>query len=90
MLAIAILGIAGSEVWIGGRYLGISVTGLPRDKDQGTGSRNEGNGVWERKERGLGTRKTGSGNEKNGAGDEDNEIRERGERGLKTRCVINR
>jgi hypothetical protein len=33
MLAIAILDIAGNEVWVGGRYLGISVTGLPRDED---------------------------------------------------------
>jgi hypothetical protein len=38
MLAIAILGIAGSE-------LGVGVTGLPRDEDQGTGSGNEENGV---------------------------------------------
>jgi hypothetical protein len=90
MLAIATLGIAGSEVWVGGRYLGVSVTGLPRDKDQGTGSGNEGNGVWERKERGLGTRKTGFGNEKDGAKDEDNGVRERKERGLKTRCVTSR
>jgi hypothetical protein len=90
MLAIAILGIAESEVWVGGRYLGISVTGLPRDEDQGTGSGSEGNGVWERKERGLGTRKTGSGNKKDGAGDEDNGVRERGERELRTRCVISR
>jgi hypothetical protein len=90
MLAIAILGIAGSEVWVGGRYLGVSVTGLPRDKDQGTGSGNEGNGVWERKERGLGTRKTGSGNEEDGAGNEDNGVRKREERGLRTRCVISR
>jgi hypothetical protein len=65
MLAIAILGIAGSEVWIGGRYLGISVTGLPRDEDQGTGSGNERNGVWERRERNLGTGGTGPGNEEN-------------------------
>jgi hypothetical protein len=90
MLAIAILGIAGSEVWVGGRYLGVSVTGLPRDEDQGTGSGNKGNGIWERKERGLGTRKTGSGNEKDGAGDKDNGVRERGKRELRTRCVISR
>jgi hypothetical protein len=90
MLAIATLGIAGSEVWIGGRYLGVSVIGLPRDEDQGTGSGNEGNGVWEREGRGLGTRKTGSGNEEDGAGDEDNGVREREERGLRTRCVISR
>jgi hypothetical protein len=87
MLAIAILGIAGSEVWVGGRYLGVSVTGLPRDEDQGTGFGNEGNEIWERKERGLGTRKTGFGNEEDGAGDEDNGIREREERELRTRCV---
>jgi hypothetical protein len=97
MLAIATLGIAGSEIWIGSRHLGVSVTGLPRDKDQGTGSGNEGNGVWERGERGLGTRRTGlgtritgSGNEEDGAGDEDNGVRERGERGLRTRCVTSR
>jgi hypothetical protein len=90
MLAIAILGIAGSEVWVGGRYLGISVTGLPRDEDQGTGSGNEGNGVWEREERGLGTRKTGFGNEEKGAGDEDNGVREREKRSLRTRCVTSR
>jgi hypothetical protein len=90
MLAITTLGIAGSEVWVGGRHLGISVTGLPRDENQGTGSGNKRNGVWERKKRGLGTRKTGSGNEKDEAGDEDNGVRERGKRGLKTRCVINR
>jgi hypothetical protein len=70
MLAIAILGIAGNEVWVGGRYLGVGVTGLPRDEDQGTGSGNEGNGAWERGEQGLGTRRTGSGNK-------DNEVRER-------------
>jgi hypothetical protein len=90
MLAIAILGIAGSKVWVGGRYLGVSVTGLPRDKDQGTGSGNEGNGVWEREERGLGTRKTRFGNEENGAGDKDNGVRERGKRGLRTKCVTSR
>jgi hypothetical protein len=90
MLAIAILGIAGNEVWIGGRYLGVSVTRLPRDEDQGTGSGNERNGIWERKERGLGTRKTGSGNEEDGAGNEDNGVRERGKRGLRTRCVTSR
>jgi hypothetical protein len=83
MLAIATLGIAGSEVWIGGRYLGVSVTGLPRDEDQGTGSGNEGNGIWERGERDLGTRGTGSGNEGNG-------VWEREERGLRTRCVTSR
>jgi hypothetical protein len=87
MLAIAILGIAGSEVWVGGRHLGVSVTGLPRDEDQGTGS---GNGVWEREGRGLGTRRTGFRNEEDGAGDEDNGVRERGKRGLRTRCVISR
>jgi hypothetical protein len=45
MLAIATLGIAGSEVWVGGRYLGVGVTGLPRDEDQGTWSGNEENRV---------------------------------------------
>jgi hypothetical protein len=45
MLAIAVLGIAGSEVWVGNRYLGVGVTGLPRDEDQGTGSGNEKNGI---------------------------------------------
>jgi hypothetical protein len=90
MLAIATLGIAGNEIWVGGRHLGISVTGLPRDEDQGTGSGNKGNGVWEREERGLGTRKTGSGNEEDEAGNEDNRVRERGERGLRTRCVTSR
>jgi hypothetical protein len=65
MLAIATLGIAENEVWVGGRYLGIGVTGLPRDKDQETGSGNEGNGVWKRGKRGLKTKKTGSENEKN-------------------------
>jgi hypothetical protein len=54
MLAIATLGIAGSKVWIGGRHLGVSVTGLPRDEDQGTGSGNEENRVWERGGRGWG------------------------------------
>jgi hypothetical protein len=90
MLAIATFGIAGSEVWVGGRYLGISVTGLPRDEDQGTGSGNEGNGILEREERGPGTRKTGFGNEKNEAEDEDNVARKREKRGLRTRCVTNR
>jgi hypothetical protein len=68
MLAIAILGITGSEVWVGGRHLGVGVTGLPRDEDQGTGSGNKENRVWERGgrgwgrgERGLGARRTGSG-----------------------------
>jgi hypothetical protein len=78
MLAITTLGIAGSKIWVGGRHLGVSVTGLPRDEDQGTGSGNEGNGVWEREGRGLGTRGTGSGNGRNGAW-------ERGEQGLGTR-----
>jgi hypothetical protein len=63
MLAIATLGITGSEVWVGGRHLGVGVTGLPRDEDQGTGSGNEENGVWEQGERGLRTRRTRSGNE---------------------------
>jgi hypothetical protein len=54
MLAIAILGIAGSKVWVGGRHLGVSVTGLPRDKYQGTESENEGNRVWEREGRSWG------------------------------------
>jgi hypothetical protein len=44
MLAIAALGIAGSEAWTEGRHLGVGVTGLPRDEDQGTGSGNEENG----------------------------------------------
>jgi hypothetical protein len=65
MLAIAILGITGNKIWVGGRYLGISVTGLPRDEDQGTESGNEGNGVWERGERDLETGETGPGNEEN-------------------------
>jgi hypothetical protein len=59
MLAIAILGIAGSEVWVGGHYLGVGVTGLPRDKDQGTGSGNEENG---------------SGNEENGVSEQKNGV----------------
>jgi hypothetical protein len=80
MLAIAILGIAGNKVWVGDRYLGVGVTGLPRDEDQGmgsgdeengsgneeNGSEDEENGVWERGERGLRTRRTGSENEENG------------------------
>jgi hypothetical protein len=74
MLAIATLGIAGSKIWVGGRHLGVSVTGLPRDENQGTGSGNEGNGVWERGERDLGTGGTGPGNE-------ENRVWERGGRG---------
>jgi hypothetical protein len=45
MLAIATLGIAGSKVWVGGCHLGVGEAGLPRDKDQGTGSGDEENGI---------------------------------------------
>jgi hypothetical protein len=90
MLAIATLGIAGSEIWIGGRHLDVSVTGLPRDEDQEMKSGNEKNGIWEREKRGLGTRRTGSRNEENEAEDKDNGVREREKRGLRTRCVTNR
>jgi hypothetical protein len=48
---------------------------LLRDEDQGTGSGNRGDGVWERGKQGLGTRRTrlgtrrtGSGGEKDGIG----------------------
>jgi hypothetical protein len=81
MLAIAILGIAENKIWVGGRYLGVGVTGLPRDEDQGTGFGNEGNGiwergdgVWERGEQGLGTRRTGLGTRITGFGNEENGV----------------
>jgi hypothetical protein len=73
MLAITILGIAGSEVWVGGRHLGVGVTGLPRDEDQGTGSGDEENGSGD-EENGSGHEENGSENEENGSRNEENGV----------------